>query len=222
MVSTEFATVRLKPGTDVKSEGKGKEIVDLVCETVSRQEGCLFVASGVTVEDPEVWEMVVEWRDIADHKRFQTNEAYGPFMEKARTVVSEEPGSLVINHADLTTPISDVTSAPVVEVLLFYAAPDAGRDDELVAAVRELVDAGLKNGAAVTNVAAGWVVEPLEWPEKFEGKAKAYRVVIGWESVEKHMEYRETDSFKQTIPAVRACVLATDMHHTVFNKYEKP
>jgi hypothetical protein len=52
--------------------------------------------------------------------------------------------------------------------------------------------------------AYGWVKEELENAEKFDGKTKGYYVAFGWESVEAHMKYRETQAFKDTIPAFKA------------------
>ena len=45
------------------------------------------------------------------------------------------------------------------------------------------------------STAGGWIVEDLEH-EKAGGKAKGYCVLIGWQSVEKHTEFRDTEAFK--------------------------
>jgi hypothetical protein len=58
------------------------------------------------------------------------------------------------------------------------------------------------NAEGYHSMACGWIVEDVEF-EKVEGKAKAFTAGIGWESVEAHMKYRDTQVFKDTIAKVR-------------------
>lgn len=50
--------------------------------------------------------------------------------------------------------------------------------------------------------AGGWVAEELDLPGGSE-KGKAYVMLIGWTSVDSHMKYRETQSFKDNIHLLR-------------------
>ena len=62
-----------------------------------------------------------------------------------------------------------------------------------------------------SGLAGGWVAEELEDPKSSE-KAKVYICLIGWESVDSHMKYRETQSFKDNIHMLRG---AKDLKNTV-------
>lgn len=50
--------------------------------------------------------------------------------------------------------------------------------------------------------AGGWVEEEVDIPGTSE-KAKAYVLLIGWTSVEAHLEFRSHSAFKDVIPLLR-------------------
>lgn len=151
--------------------------------------------------DPELIQEI-DWANISDHEKFAaTGEAlYEPFKRRALSFVTGAPGSLVIKHVNFHTPVAEVAAAPVVEMLLMYVPLEAG--DEVPTGVQEFLDIARVNAKGLVKAAHGWVVEELEH-EKFEGKAKGYYAAIGWESVDVHMAYRETQAFKDSIPALR-------------------
>ena len=62
---------------------------------------------------------------------------------------------------------------------------------------------------------AGWVVEELEYEGK---KSKPFTIFIGWESVDAHMKYRETEHFKQTIGFMREGLKGIKAHHAVLQE----
>lgn len=61
------------------------------------------------------------------------------------------------------------------------------------------------------GTAGGWVAEELEDPKSGE-KSKVYVCLIGWPSVESHMKFRETQSFKDNISMLRG---AKDLKNVV-------
>ena len=123
-------------------------------------------------------------------------------MGRAKEVMSGQPGCLVINHMHITSPIFELLEkSPVNEVLLLYVPQDAG--DEVPATVDRFLEIASQTAQGATGYAHGWVVEQLE-KEGHEGKLKGYYVFIGWDSVEAHMAYRETEAFKENIPMIRS------------------
>ena len=63
--------------------------------------------------------------------------------------------------------------------------------------------------------ATGWVVEEVVH-EEIEGKAVAWVTAIGWESVEAHKAFRETELFKKSVEPLREGPTASEMHHLDF------
>lgn len=60
MTVTEVVHFTLKPGTDVTTVGaEGNQIVDHVLETIMKQDGCLSLAHGATIENHEDLDMIV-------------------------------------------------------------------------------------------------------------------------------------------------------------------
>ena len=57
------------------------------------------------------------------------------------------------------------------------------------------------------------MIEDVEYEGK---KGKAYVGVLGWESVEAHMSFRETQAFKDIIHLLRDDPLGLEVHHTKF------
>jgi len=107
-----------------------------------------------------------------------------------------------MQHAEFRTPFSTAAVAPIVEMLTMYFPSDvdqASVDTTLIGFIQTVVD----NAKGFVGYTTGWVAEEVEH-EKIEGKAKAYVVAIGWESLEAHMAYRETQTFKDDIVKLRA------------------
>jgi len=128
---------------------------------------------------------------------------YGPFLEKAKSLVSGAEGSLTVNHVHAEPPLSYVASrSPVIEMLLLYLAH--GSEDEAATTVSRFLEIAAKNaGSDIKAYTHGPVLEELE-KEGVDGKLKGYFVALGWASVDAHMAFRETEVFKEHVPALRA------------------
>jgi len=103
-----------------------------------------------------------------------------------------------------TEALSDHVSG-ATEILTAYFPSDYSEADQktfddnirkLVAVVEK--EAGTSHKAS----AGGWVVEELEIPGTSE-KGKAYQALIGWQSMEAHMEFRNNKTFQENIPLLR-------------------
>jgi hypothetical protein len=106
-----------------------------------------------------------------------------------------------IHHAHFSPPFSTVTSEPVVEFLRIYCPADvdtAHAEKEWAAFAKEV------DGSAEGYIgqSCGWIVEDLEY-ENIDGKAKGLTAGIAWTSVEAHLNYRETQHFKDNIGRIR-------------------
>jgi hypothetical protein len=80
------------------------------------------------------------------------------------------------------------------------------------------VDVISKNSSGYVGNTGGWVVEDLPFEDQ---PGKTYVAVVGWESIQAHMAYRETQAFKDTIPELRGQMRGIAMHHTKFTKFDK-
>jgi hypothetical protein len=108
---------------------------------------------------------------------------------------------VILNHAHFKPPFATVAVAPVVELLRMHFPADV--DTAKVEKVwTEFMEILADNAEGYHSMSCGWVVEDLDY-EKVDGKAKGFAVGIGWESVEAHMKYRDTQIFKDSIVKVR-------------------
>lgn len=126
-------------------------------------------------------------------------------------------GPLTMNHVifDPHPPSAAVssTSSPVTEVLTCYLTSE---DTQFQANARKLLEVIKEKAEGAKASASGWVIEDMEHENIGSGKkGKGFVGVIGWESVEAHMKFRETDAFKDNIKLLGGLV-AVEMHHTAF------
>lgn len=104
---------------------------------------------------------------------------------------------------------------PVTEVLTCYFESDENgskadgfesRFDKFIASI---------SGGGFKGAARGWVVEEVEYKGE---KRRAFVGLVGWESVEAHMAFRETEAFRENIPLLRQEALGMELHHTRFDQ----
>lgn len=117
-------------------------------------------------------------------------------------------------HADFQPPTSltKTLSAPVTELATFYfeGAPQADYLQN-VGKFAETLEREKPEGFLAA--AYGLTHEVLER----EGvKGKALVLTIGWQSVERHMEYRETEAFRTNIGLLRGDAKGIVMKHVQF------
>jgi len=127
--------------------------------------------------------------------QFINSPQYGPFKQKVGTLIED----IAIRHfIPSPFPPSIPSRAPCTEVATFYNVTTefASRVQAFVEAVEE----GKPDG--YLGFSHGPVVEEIA---KMEGdtKGNAHVLLMGWESKEKHMAFRETTLFKENIPLLR-------------------
>lgn len=123
-------------------------------------------------------------------------------------------GPVSIHHVDFQPPsaLPKALSAPVTEIATFYCSPAPGSDWLSNAAKAAEWLEKEASSAGYTGTAYGITHEEVEYKGV---KGKAGVVIIGWKSKEAHMEFRETQTFKENIGLLRGEAKAIEMHHVV-------
>lgn len=121
-------------------------------------------------------------------------------------------GPADIYHVDFQGALAKALDAPVTEIATFYCEGEPGAE--------WLSNAGkagewLEREAAASGylgAAYGVTHEELEYKGV---KGKAAVLAVGWASKEAHMEFRETETFRENIGLLRGEAKAIEMHHVV-------
>ncbi|KAH7138228.1 hypothetical protein B0J11DRAFT_513861 [Dendryphion nanum] len=208
--ATEIAHLPLIPGTDL-TQGSAGQIWQKAVKTIAAQPGNLSVHWGIQIEKPDVVQFVIDWSDIQDHKTFISSPTYGPFLDNLGLLLSGPP---LIFHAHLppnNTFPSGPGSAPVTECLTLYFSPSYPSPTYSAAFAK--FQAAIASYPDLRGIAGGWVVEELE---KEGEKKKAFAAFLGWDSVEKHQAFRESDLFRDVIAGFREGWESADMAHVGF------
>lgn len=151
--------------------------------------------------------MTADWESLEAHRAFMDSEIYGPFGKRLEALLSDPPH---LYHVHFKTPFNKPASAPVTEMVALYFAPDYKPSDfdpdfGKFTAVLE------KSAEGYRGSAGGWVVEELEYDGQ---KGKAFVAAIGWDSIDAHKAYRETEAFSNSIGALRAATRGIDLVST--------
>lgn len=94
--------------------------------------------------------------------------------------------------------------SPATEILTFFFPTNYSESDQkkFEDDLKKMVAVIEKEATTYKASAGGWVVEEIPIPDTSD-KAKAYTALIGWESVEAHLAFRETQAFKDNIHLLR-------------------
>ncbi|KIV86655.1 hypothetical protein PV11_02254 [Exophiala sideris] len=206
MAVTEIALLPLQEGKipDDRTSQIGQIHADLL-EILLAQPGCQRCYWGRGVEDRLLLRWFVDWNSIEDHQKFMKSDAYKPFLDRFGEILGGAP---TLYHASFTphpprAALSDTTS-PATEIATMYFPTSYSKEDQ--DKVTENVKAAItiieKEAKEYRASAGGWVEEEIDIPDT-EEKAKAYVLLIGWTSVEAHIEFRSHPAFKDVIPHLR-------------------
>lgn len=140
------------------------------------------------------------------------SEAYGPFFNQFKSIAAGAPK---IVHTDFTPSgaLETVLAAPVTEVVTCYF--DSSPPEDYVPKASSF----LEQGKGVEGYRGGAVGTTYEEMEKDGVKGKGAVLAIGWESVQKHMEFRETEKFKENIGLLRQGAKGIEMGHVQFMEF---
>ncbi len=131
---------------------------------------------------------------------------YKPFLDRFGMIAHNDQAQMYHVHLTPHPPsqvLSDVNT-PACETLVMYFPSDYSQadQDKFEESIKKLVKVVEDNAETYTGSAGGWVVEELPIPGT-EEKGKAYAAFIGWTSVQAHMDFRETQAFKDNAHHLR-------------------
>lgn len=146
-----------------------------------------------------------DWESMESHEKFINHPSYKPMMADLETL---QHGDGIFYHAHLRsvqnsepTGLSHLFQSavpPVTELQTFYFSPDLSSSDSSAfqKAFSTFYRDALDKTQGLMCVAGGWVVEELESKEIRGEKAKVFCIIEGWESVEKHTAFRDSEAYK--------------------------
>ncbi|KAJ9651890.1 hypothetical protein H2198_008854 [Neophaeococcomyces mojaviensis] len=207
-MATEIAAFNLKDGKrpDDANSAAGQVLRDTL-DTLTQQKGFQRAYWGREVENPDRFRLFVDWDSVDAHMDFTKTETYKPFLDRFSDI-ADLKNNVSMYHANLkphpaTEALSDHVS-PATEILMVFFPADYSEADQkkFEDDLKKLVAVIEKEAKTYTASAGGWVVEEVDIPGTSE-KGKAYQVLIGWQSVEAHLAFRETQPFKDNIHLLR-------------------
>lgn len=137
------------------------------------------------------------------------SEAYPPFLEKFKTVMAGPPSFM---HIDFEGNLAAAFKAPVTEVATFYYNEQPAN---WAKGVHDFIDLCVENAPPnlkLHGYATGTTYENDMERDGLKGRAGV--LVIGWESVEQHMEFRKMKVFQENAQMMRQQAGAIEAHHT--------
>jgi hypothetical protein len=128
---------------------------------------------------------------------------YGPFSSNLGKIMIKAPS--LFHFAPTPFPPSILGTAPVIEIATFFQT-----EDFFLSNVEKFMTATSPHMEGYLGHAYGPVIEEIE-KEEGAGKRKAVVLCIGWESRERHMAFRETETFAKNIHFLREGMKGVEM-----------
>jgi len=212
-MATEIAHIPLKEGKypDDPDSGPGRTHRDLL-DTLLQQPGVQRCYWGRQVENKDMLMWFVDWDSVDDHKKFMKSEEYKSFFDQFSTLMD---GSPTLYHAHFTphppNSLKD-TVAPVTEFITAYFPTDYSEEDQKTMDKNfQAMFKKFEGGKGLLAANGGWVEEEVTNVKSGE-KARAYVGLAGWTSVQAHMDFRETQVFKDNISGLRGAKDLQGLH----------
>lgn len=120
---------------------------------------------------------------------------YGAFASNLDKLMTKAP--YFFHFTPTPFPPTILGTAPVIEIVTFFQT-----EDFFLSNVEKFMAAMSPHAEGYLGHVYGPVIEEIE-EEEGAGKGKAVVLCIGWESREKHMAFRETETFVKNIPLLR-------------------
>lgn len=163
--------------------------------------------------------MSIDWDSINSHTNFMGQPNYETFLKHLLSIVDGEMGVLHVefNPHPPSAAVSG-TSSPVTEVVDHYFVADLSDSEksDFESNLSKFVKVLEEKADGYKGFAGGWIVEEQEHKD-MEGKARVWQSCIGWESVDAHMAFRETQVFRDNVHLMRPeSRKAVTMHHVNF------
>ncbi|PSR77019.1 hypothetical protein BD289DRAFT_161380 [Coniella lustricola] len=243
MPVTEIGGMRVRAGLDVQDDATPEaQIVRRAYEGITREPtGPYRIYWGLEIERPEYFWGLYDFASVEDHQKFAKEHA-GPHVRDLGKVFEHNPrdrDALFTRHIQLPATVYPLRSvhAPVTEIMYAFFPADISHEakDSATQALQEFIDRGLNECADVQGVDYAWSVEtdvPVREKTKGDGqgddggkepqKGVLLFAGIGWPSIEAHLQFRETDAFKNSVGLLRAMegLISITMFHVKFRGWE--
>jgi hypothetical protein len=135
--------------------------------------------------------------------KFRASPDYGPFTAKLGKLLTKPPSPRDFELKPF--PPTILGTAPVIEVATFFQT-----EDFFLSNLEKFMAAASPHAEGFLGHVYGPAVEEIE-KEEGAGKGKAVVLCIGWESREKHMAFRETETFAKNIHLLREGMKGAEM-----------
>ena len=142
---------------------------------------------------------------------------YGPFLERLKGVIDGGLQAIEMVHVEFKPEggFKSSLSASVTEIATFFY--DGKPSDDTYEQVEKFMDIGQKEGdMKITGWSYGLTHEELE---KDGTKGIGAVLTIGWQSIDDHMAFRDTNAFKENIGLLRQTSKTAEMHHVQAMNY---
>ncbi|KAK9800097.1 hypothetical protein SCARD494_01890 [Seiridium cardinale] len=189
----------------LRSDNDIRLLTQVITETLLQQPGCLRVRCGSLHENAKKAQCFVEWANISRCQHFKAASSYTQFLEKLEPLLQSPPDFHLVRFQSTVSSALDEEKTPVIEVLsMYYPSEDNSTSDIIDKARTNAIQvmgesAPLAKGS--TGVTAlGWIVGNVD----FKGEpCRASVTLIGWESVEAHHLFRDTEAFEKGITLLK-------------------
>lgn len=141
---------------------------------------------------------------------------YGPMVQRWGKILDGDPEFLHIEFTNAGA-LTSALSAPVTELATFYMASYTSSFDKKFQEFSTKVQ-GTDGSLGLTY---GWSLEDVVHDNFEEGKTgKAVMLAIGWQSIDAHMAFRETEKFKEVTKFMMDEPKGAEVHHVVVQTTE--
>ncbi|KAH7364654.1 hypothetical protein BKA65DRAFT_447702 [Rhexocercosporidium sp. MPI-PUGE-AT-0058] len=205
---TEIAYITLKPNIDISDSSDAANSWKEGLAIIAKQEGYQGSSYGRATESPGLLMWFIDWDSHGSHIKFTKAPAYSGFKDCVISIME----SVHYHHVAFTPfPPKILTSAPVIEFVTFLDTKPHFMDN---------VSKFMKAIGMPEKCYGGAWGESVEADvgKHVDGsvKGKAVVLVIGWESKEAHMAFRETEVFEKSIGLLREGMGGVEMFHVPF------
>jgi len=214
--ATEVAYISLKPDLDLGGSTTEAKTWQEALSTIAAQKGYQRLYWGRQLEDPDVLLLVIDWDSVQSHTDFINAPSYETFKETLGKLME---GVHLHHFQSNPHPPSIIGKVPCTEFATFFKCEESLVEN--IAKFAKILEEGKPDG--FIGVAYGKVVEKAVKHKDIgqEGVEASDAVVllIGWESKEKHLAFRDTDLFKESVYLLREKNGGAEVFHVPFKAY---
>ncbi|KAF5348026.1 hypothetical protein D9758_010034 [Tetrapyrgos nigripes] len=178
----------------------------------AREAGIVNQSYGVGIEDNEVVHWIIQFDQGFGPDKFVWNDVkYGDFGQEIMKIAREPPESAFMSFDGREAFAKEVTASPVTEIATLAIKEDVAKED----VSKILGDISVRLRKAKNSTGASWGEDPKNKPNKVH-------LFIGWQSIEDHITFTQTDEFKEIGGLMAKIVADASMVHVAFADHASP